>query len=853
MKLKIISTLLIMIFCILERDKHEHSQGSFVKGTEVWTKRGPVPIEQITPGNEVYAYDIESDTWSYQPVIDTLEHNYSGNLVAIKAGKVKISATADHPFFVVKDVNAEYRPHLKIHNNKGWVPAGHLRAGDTLFLKDGSKLTVENVRSSHAGQTVYNLNVSGHHTYTVHEAGVLVSDVIITVKETAPAYSYSGGCFPSGTQIWTQQGFMAIEEIQEGIKVYSQDTNTGQWAYKKVIDTSILEYRGDMVTINTGKGEIEATGNHPFRVIRGRGLRYRPAAVDVPYRERGLTARGRWVEARHLMTGDVLEGLDNTELAVKSLFFSYAPITVYNLTVADFNTYTVGREGLLVHNKSAGKEEKSLPADEEIAMEPVTKQYLVVPEQEWNTEQYDRIYEQPFLQAMDNPLSTFSIDVDTASYSNARRFLQGGKLPPKDSVRVEEFINYFTYDYPEPAGDVPFSFNTEISKCPWQEEHMLLHIGLQGKKIPFEDIPPNNLVFLVDVSGSMNTPEKLPLLKEALSLVVKQMRTVDSIAIAVYAGSAGLVLPPTTGDQKQEILSALKRLQAGGSTAGGAGINLAYAAAKEYYNPKGNNRVILATDGDFNVGVSSDGALVRLIEEKRDNGIFLTVLGFGTGNYKDSKMEKLADKGNGNYAYIDNLSEAKKVLVSQLGGTLFTIAKDVKIQVEFNPAIVVSYRFIGYENRALRKEDFADDRKDAGELGAGHTVTALYEISLAKENTETKTELRYQSANLKDDSNTSNEIIMMKFRYKEPGEDTSRLVEKPVPFNPVSPSESSDNFTFSAAVAAFGLILKGSEYKGSADFDMVLNLAERSIGNDPNGYRKEFLGMVKIAQWLVLR
>jgi Ca-activated chloride channel family protein len=839
----------------IQKETPAPSHGSFVEGTEIWTKNGPVPIEQITRGTKVYAYDIESKEWSYKPVIETIKYNYSGNMVTLKAGKVKIQATEDHPFFVVKDLNSDYRPHIKVYNSRGWVPAGYLEAGDILLLKDDSRLTVERVSSAHVNQTVYNLNVARDHTFTVHNAGVLVSDVIISVKEVA--YSYSsrggGGCFPAGTEVWTKYGFFPIEDIGEGIEVYSQDTNTGQWAYKRVVNTSIRDYSGDIVAINTGEDEIEATGNHPFWVISGPELKQRPPSGDVPYSERGLTARGRWVEARHLMIGDVLRGIDNKKLEVKNLIFSYTPITVYNLTVEDFNTYTVGYEGFLVHNKSKGEAEEPMAEKAEIALEPMAEEVLFVPAQEWNTEQYERIYEQPFLKVLDNPLSTFSIDVDTASYSNVRRFLQGGKLPVKDAVRVEEFINYFSYDYPEPSGDVPFSFNTEISRCPWQEEHLLLHIGLQGKKIPFEDLPPNNLVFLVDVSGSMNSPDKLPLLKEALSMVVEQMRNIDRIALVVYAGAAGLVLPPTQCDQKHVILSALDRLNAGGSTAGGAGITLAYATAKKYYDPIGNNRVILATDGDFNVGVSSDGALVRLIEEKREDGIYLTVLGFGTGNYKDSRMEKLADKGNGNYAYIDTVREAKKVLVSELGGTLFTIAKDVKIQVEFNPAIIESYRLIGYENRMLRKEDFADDRKDAGELGAGHTVTALYEINPTKEGAQTVSELRYQSSEIKDDAYSSNEMMMIKFRYKNPGEHTSRLIELPVDFDPVPLSETSNNFRFSAAVAAFALILKDSDYKSSADCDMVLKLAEQSMGADPNWYRKDFLGMVKIARWLGLR
>ncbi len=549
----------------------------------------------------------------------------------------------------------------------------------------------------------------------------------------------------------------------------------------------------------------------------------------------------------------MLRDLTNKELKIHSLSFGYTQTTVYNLEVEDSHSYTVGQDSILVHNKGKPKMEKAPAAEAEIAVEPLTEQVLIVPEQDWNTEEYDRIYEQPFLKAMGNPLSTFSIDVDTASYSNVRRFLQGGTMPMEDAVRIEEFINYFNYDYPEPAGKTPFSFNVEVSDCPWNEQHMLIHVGLQGKKISFEDLPPNNLVFLLDVSGSMNRPEKLPLLKKALTLLIGQMRDIDRIAMVVYAGAAGLVLPPTPCNEKQKIINALERLNAGGSTAGGAGIRLAYAVAKEHFDPLANNRVILATDGDFNVGPSSDSALVRLIEDKRDDGIYLTVLGFGMGNYKDSKMEKLADSGNGNYAYIDNLKEAKKVLVSELGGTLFTIAKDVKIQIEFNPAIVDTYRLIGYENRMLRKEDFVDDIKDAGELGAGHTVTVLYEIKLTEEGDEATSELRYQSSDIKDDAYSSNELMMIKFRYKEPGEDKSRLIEEPVLFKPVLPHVSSNNFKFSAAVAAFALILRESEYKGTAAYDLVLQLAEQSIGLDREWYRKEFMGLVKIAQWLDVR
>ncbi|MEM9897204.1 MAG: von Willebrand factor type A domain-containing protein, partial [Bacteroidota bacterium] len=345
-----------------------------------------------------------------------------------------------------------------------------------------------------------------------------------------------------------------------------------------------------------------------------------------------------------------------------------------------------------------------------------------------NTEEYATIHENGFKKVLDHALSTFSIDVDAASYSNMRRYIQDGQLPPKDAVRIEEMINYFNYEYKNPAGKDPFSINTEVAVAPWNEKHLIAQIGLQGHKIELENLPASNIVFLLDVSGSMNAPNKLPLLKSAFKLLANELRPQDKVSIVVYAGAAGLVLPPTDGNSKGKIMEALDNLQAGGSTAGGAGIKLAYKIAKENFVVGGNNRVVLATDGDFNVGASSNAEMERLIEDKRKDGVFLTVLGFGMGNYKDSKMETLADKGNGNYAYIDTMKEAKKVLVNEFGGTMFTIAKDVKIQVEFNPAVVQAYRLIGYENRLLNDEDFNDDKKDAGELGSGHTVTALYEI-----------------------------------------------------------------------------------------------------------------------------
>ncbi len=452
-------------------------------------------------------------------------------------------------------------------------------------------------------------------------------------------------------------------------------------------------------------------------------------------------------------------------------------------------------------------------------------------------------------------MSTFSIDVDAASYSNVRRFLNQGQLPPAGAVRIEEMINYFTYEYPQPVNDNPFSINTEISDAPWNKEHKLVLIGLQGKKIPTENLPASNLTFLIDVSGSMQGVNRLPLVKSSMKMLVDQLRDQDKVSIVVYAGAAGLVLPPTSGAEKTKIKDALDRLEAGGSTAGGAGLKLAYKTAKEHFVKNGNNRVILCTDGDFNVGESSDDAMERLIEQERQSGVFLTVLGYGMGNYKDSKMQKLADKGNGNHAYIDGMSEAKKVLVKEFGGTLFTIAKDVKLQVEFNPSKVQGYRLIGYENRMLAKEDFNDDKKDAGELGSGHTVTALYEVIPAGVKSsflQNVDPLKYQK-DIKPLSKSAygDEIMTVKFRYKAPTGDVSKLIEQPVKDKQIPLLNMSDNFRFAAAVAEFGLLLRNSEFKSTASFDNVVKMAKKAKGNDEEGYRAEFVRLVENAQALV--
>lgn len=488
------------------------------------------------------------------------------------------------------------------------------------------------------------------------------------------------------------------------------------------------------------------------------------------------------------------------------------------------------------------RESKMVAADMQITYAPQEESFLV-----HNTEEYDAIRENIFQGALKSPLSTFSIDVDAAAYSNVRRFLNNGQAPPIDAVRIEEMINYFNYDYTQPDKTDPFSINTELSTTPWNEEHKLVHIGLQGRKIPTENLPPSNLVFLIDVSGSMNSPNKLPLLKSAFKLLVDELRPQDNVAIVVYAGAAGVVLPATEGDDKKTIMNALKKLEAGGSTAGGAGIELAYKIAHEQFKKNGNNRVILATDGDFNIGASSNAEMERLIEEKRDAGVFLTVLGFGMGNYKDSKMEGIADKGNGNYAYIDNILEAKKVLVNEFGGTLFTIAKDVKIQVEFNPAKVKAYRLIGYENRALKNEDFNNDKKDAGELGAGHTVTALYEIIPVGVDSEFDPvdDLKYQESKLLPEAFESKELMNIKLRYKQPDGDKSKLLVHALNDEEIAPDKTSANFRWSAAVAGFGMLLRDSKFKGDFTYDDVVQLAQSAKGKDPEGYRIEFINLVK--------
>ncbi|MFC1834040.1 von Willebrand factor type A domain-containing protein [Thermodesulfobacteriota bacterium] len=465
------------------------------------------------------------------------------------------------------------------------------------------------------------------------------------------------------------------------------------------------------------------------------------------------------------------------------------------------------------------------------------------------SEEYEIINENSFVKAIDKPLSTSAVDVDTASYSIVRRSIDQGSLPPKDAVRIEELINYFSYAYPEPEDEHPFSVTSEVSSCPWNHKHRLARIGLKGKSVSMENLPPSNLVFLVDVSGSMTS--RLDLVKSALRLLTQNLREQDRISIVVYAGSAGLILPPTSGNAKAKIFGALDKLKAGRSTAGGEGIQLAYKTAKENLLESGNNRVILATDGDFNVGPSSRSELLQLIQEQRKEGIFLTMLGFGMGNYKDAKVELVADKGNGLYAYIDSLPEARKVLVKEIAGMLLTIAKDVKIQVEFNPAKVESYRLIGYENRALKDEDFKDDKKDAGEIGAGHTVTALYEIVPQTTPLDAdKRSLTFSETKIKPEALKSKEILKVSLRYKEPKEMKSKLLVRSV-VNEERLSDISDDLRFAAAVVEFGLLLRDSPHKGDAAYENVIKVAQGARGVDKEGYRADFIKLVEAVKALV--
>ncbi|MDB5129170.1 von Willebrand factor type A domain-containing protein [Mucilaginibacter sp.] len=505
-----------------------------------------------------------------------------------------------------------------------------------------------------------------------------------------------------------------------------------------------------------------------------------------------------------------------------------------------------GRVSGIVVNGAPGSAQKMM-------IRGVNSYGYVSPAPAEDNESYKGITENSFTNAGTTPLSTFSVDVDAASYSNVRRFINNGQLPPADAVRVEEMINYFNYNLAGPTDNSPVAIHTELSSAPWNTKHRLLRIGLKAKTIATKNLPASNLVFLIDVSGSMNSANKLPLVQSSLKMLVDQLRPQDKVALVVYAGAAGVVLPSTSGDKKETIKNAIDNLSAGGSTAGGEGIKLAYKIAAENLIKTGNNRIILATDGDFNVGASSDDDMEKLIEKKRESGIFLSVLGYGMGNYKDSKMETLADKGNGNYAYIDNITEARKTLVSEFGGTLFTVAKDVKLQIEFNPAKVQAYRLLGYENRILNKEDFNDDKKDAGDMGSGHTVTAFYEIVPAgiKDDYMVSVDpLKYQKNEVKVAASGSSEMMTIKFRYKEPVSSVSKMSQAVVYDKPVDFKLTSTDFQFASAVAEVGMLLRDSKFKQKASFAHAIATARAGKGDDGEGYRSEFIRLAESAKLL---
>lgn len=573
--------------------------------------------------------------------------------------------------------------------------------------------------------------------------------------------------------------------------------------------------------------------------------------------DQGNPLAGVNVSVKGAPTGTITDLKGNYQITVndqdKVLVFSLAGYSTIEQKLADKRTINVKMSSeivlmdeLIVTGYGVKKDKASMAAPMVADASRESRSVFQRYNNNFNTEGYAPVNENGYKNVKNNPLSTFSIDVDNASYSNIRRFINTGSLPPADAVRIEEMINYFKFDYPEPRGEHPFSVYTDLAVCPWNMNHQLLQVGLRGKSIDKSSLPPSNLVFLIDVSGSMNSPNKLPLLKSAFGLLVNELRPQDHVAIVVYAGAAGLVLESTPGNRKEVIMSAIDNLEAGGSTAGGAGLKLAYKEAEQNFVKGGNNRIILATDGDFNVGESSNGGMERLVEEKRDLGVFITVLGFGMGNIKDDKMEIIADKGNGNYSYIDNLQEARRVLVREFGGTLFTIAKDVKFQLEFNPAKVESYRLIGYENRLLNDEDFNDDTKDAGEMGSGHMVTALYEIvpSGSGERVPSVDPLKYQVSHKIQEEDYSDELLTIKVRYKRPDGHTSMLLEKPVRAYAEEIGSASENLRFAAAVAEFGMILRESEFKGNSTLESAVKLAKSAKGEDEDGYRSELVRLI---------
>lgn len=622
---------------------------------------------------------------------------------------------------------------------------------------------------------------------------------------------------------------------EDGFRSISQNDIVSYSILKDAAATSIYGSRGTngVIVITTKNGNYYNDGNYDVEFIQENpeDIKMKLRSIhSIPGEERPLY---------------IIDGLPVDESVVKSLNIDeISSCTVLKDAVSKAKYGNKGKNGVVLISTNKLKVYNKTPEQEQTSNEmyPTEPQGKIQVDQE----EYELFEENQFENPAIAPLSTFSIDVDNASYTNIRRFLNNGQTVAKDAVRVEEMVNFFNYQYPQPTDNKPFSINTEYSDAPWNSKHKLLKIGLKGLEIPTADLPASNFVFLIDVSGSMDSQNKLPLLKESMKILVKQMRSNDRIAIVVYAGAAGLVLPSTSGAEKDKIIAALDDLDAGGSTAGGEGINLAYKIAQENFIKKGNNRVILATDGDFNVGPSSNDDMQTLIEQKRKSGVFLTCLGYGMGNYKDSKMEILADKGNGNYAYIDNMQEADRFLQKEFKGSMYTIAKDVKIQIEFNPKHVQSYRLIGYENRKLRDEDFANDAIDAGELGSGHTVTALYEIIPTGVESDYFTpapQLKYSQPNALANE-YGDELATIKLRHKKPDEEVSKETVKVIPNVTTVLNSTSGDFKFAAAVAWFGLKLRDSKLIPNKTSQDIINLAKQGAYNDPDGYRAEFIRLV---------
>lgn len=835
---------------------------SFAAGTEVVTPSGVVAIESLQVGDQVLSLDPVSGDWSAQPILAVNGRSVDQELfeVATADGAASFVATGSHVAILAEPAPNTAPEPIRLSGGRYLSNVADLSTGDRLQTSAGS-LTVDAVSRFGESTTVYSLVVARNHTYAVTPAAIAVADTTIrTVGQARYDSSYVGGaCFPAGTIVLTPDGPREIQELAVGEPVLAvavgaersrgvRRTVAQRSQADPVVGVSRQAYEGDMITIVADGTPVVSTGNHPFRVAQGHNLARRPPALDVPSTERGITASGRWVEARALQVGDLLTLASGGTATVQSVASRHVATVVYNITVAGQHTYAVSNAGFVVHNK--GQAEADAAPTGAPMLERSVPPPSPAPPTVFTTEEYNPIVEPGFKRVTDEPLSTLSIDVDTASYSNVRRFLTRGIHPPQDAVRIEELINYFSYSYPEPADGVPFSFTTELAENPWNSQTLLLQVGLQAEQLAFDQLPPNNLVFLLDVSGSMNQPNKLPLLKESLLLLVDQLRPIDRVSIVVYAGAAGLVLPPTPGSDRQAIAAAFDRLRAGGSTAGGEGIRLAYDVAQQHFDPEGNNRVILGTDGDFNVGPSSQGELQRIIEQERERGVYLTVLGFGTGNYADARMETLSNAGNGNYAYIDTLAEAEKSLVREMAGTLYSVANDVKIQIEFNPAVVAAYRIIGYENRLLEAEDFTDDRKDAGEMGIGHSVTVLYELDTTGNSAPQSRSLRYQTSGLAPDEAGSGELMLLSFRYKPPGQDRSVAAEAPIPFAAVPGAQVSTDFRLASSLAAFGMLLRDSDYRADAAADAIVADLERTLGQDPYGYRRELVGLVKLYQWL---